>query len=200
MKPSGDRPALLAIDLLPERRRETRGVAVREISRIPLVWLTGGVLVAYTAWSAGAVRFARRRLHDARARIEQLRPLKQEVDRLQQAVQRLHAEEEAFRAIGETGPGWSSRLNALSDLTPDGVWFTEFVMDRAIGLQIQGTAIAQGGAEMVRIGQLVNDLKAPAAFASLIKSVQIESIRRAQDHEVELVQFALVCELDPTQR
>lgn len=200
MTPLGSPPALLGIDLLPARARRSRGVPVRQLHRIPLVWLTSGALVAYTAWSAGAAHVTRQRLRDARARIDQLRPRKQELDGLQQTLQRLQAEEQAFRAIGPAGPGWAGRLNALSDLTPDGIWFTELVMDPAIGLQIQGTATAQGGAEMVRIGQLVNDLKAHAAFASLIRSVQIESIRRAQDKEIELVQFALVCELDPAER
>ena len=88
---------------------------------------------------------------------------------------------------------WAKRLNTLSDVTPEGVWFTELSLDEDKGLVIQGSAIGQGGAEMVSVGRIVSDLKANADFSSVIKDIQIESIKRVQEKEVELVQFTLTC-------
>ena len=90
---------------------------------------------------------------------------------------------------------WSKRLNTLSNLTPDGVWFTELNFDQAKGLVVQGAAIGQGGDEMVTVGRLVQDLKADPDLASAIQDIQIESIKRAQEKEIEMVQFTLTCAL-----
>jgi len=61
---------------------------------------------------------------------------------------------------------------------------------------IQGSAIGQAaGSEMVSIGRLVQDLKADADFSAVVKDIQIESIKRSQDKEVEIVQFTLTCTL-----
>ncbi|MDP3703732.1 MAG: PilN domain-containing protein [Candidatus Omnitrophota bacterium] len=127
--------------------------------------------------------------------IQALSPKKAELDQLQQVIHRLRSQQEAFQGLQQGQRRWSKRLNTLSTHTPEGVWFTEFVLDPARGLIIQGAAIGQGGAEMVSIGRLVQELKNDADFAAAVKDIQIESIKRAQDREIEIVQFTLTCSL-----
>ena len=186
---------LLKINLLPEAFRKTSNSPLNQLYRTPLMWISVGAMaiVALLLWLPAAVH--RRQLEQLTATIQQLTPKKQEVDQLQQALKRLQIQQAAFRKL-QGGQGfWSRRLNTLSDVTPDGVWFTELVLDESKGLTIEGSAIGQSGSEMVSVGRLVQDLKADPGFASVVKDVQIESIKRVQEREIELVQFALTCAL-----
>jgi hypothetical protein len=69
---------------------------------------------------------------------------------------------------------------------------------RGLGKGQNLSAIAQGGTEMVTVGRLVQDLKADQYFALAVKDIQIESIKRVQEKEVEVVQFTLTCALVPS--
>lgn len=130
-----------------------------------------------------------------KAQISQLNPKREEVDRVQGLLESLRDQEVAFNALSQEGSSWAKRLSALSKLTPEGVWFSEFSLDVEKGLIIRGLAIGEGGAEMVRVGRLVQDIKASSEFSSVVKDVQIESIKRVQEDSLEIIQFTLVCTL-----
>ena len=187
---------MLTIDLLPENARKARLSQVEQLHRAPLLWVIGGVMLALPMLLFIPLQVRRQQVQRLTAKIQELQPRAQEVDQLKRFLQELRAQETAFRGLGKERGFWSKRLNRLSDLTPDGVWFTELTLDETKGLVIQGAAISQTGDEMVSVGRLVTDLKASADFSSaIIKDVQIESIKRIQEKDIELVQFTLTCSL-----
>ena len=186
---------MLKINLLPETNRKAAVSPIEQFHRTPMMWLFVGTLAFLPVLLFAPVMFKRQQLRQLNVKIEALQPRKLEVDQIQRFLQRLRAQEAAFHSLGKGKSLWSKRLNTLSDVTPEGVWFTELVLDQSKGLVIQGAALSLGGEEMVNIGRLVQDLKADPGFASVVKDIQIESIKRVPEKEIELAQFTLTCAL-----
>lgn len=187
---------MLKINLLPPAERKAVLSHIEQFHRTPLMWIVVAVMVAFPLLLLLPMGLRRQQLQRLNVKIQALTPKKAEIDRMKQATEQLRAQEAAFQGLRESQHRWAKRLNTLSDLTPDGVWFTELALDRKRGLVIQGSAIGQGtGSEMVNIGRLVQDLKADADFSAVVKDIQIESIKRSQDKEIEIVQFTLTCTL-----
>lgn len=186
---------MLNINLLPETVRKAGPSTIEQFHRTPLMALAAAVLmvVPLSMWIPIQVR--RYQLRQLTDKIQTLQPRKAGIDQLQQSLQTLRAQQAAFQGLGRGQNLWSRRLNTLSDLTPDGVWFTELSLDPVKGLAIQGSAIGQSDPELVSITKLVQGLKADADFASAVKEVQIESIKRVQEGLVEVAHFGLTCTL-----
>jgi Tfp pilus assembly protein PilN len=186
---------MLQINLLPESERKTTLSPVEQFHRTPLMAIVIIGRAAFVVVLLIPLSLRRRQLQHLRTEIQALTPKKAELDQLQQVIHRFRAQETAFQGLERGQRRWSKRLNTLSTLTPEGVWFTDLALDPTRGLVIQGSAIGQGGTEMVHIGRLVQELKNDADFAAAVKDIQIESIKRSQDHEIEIVQFTLTCSL-----
>jgi len=186
---------MLTINLIPEDVRKAGLSHIEQLHRTPLMWIAGGLMVVYALSLVVRVGLGRQQLQQLNAKIQVLQPKKREVDEIQRLLARLRAQQAAFQGLKRGQWLWSKRLNILSNVTPDGVWFTELTLNPAKGLVIQGAAIGQGGSEMVHVGRLVQDLKADPEFASAVKDIQIESIKRIQDRNIEIVQFTVACAL-----
>ena len=185
---------MLKINLLPESSGRSSRAALQQLPRLPIakILAVGLVLFPLLLWLPTALgRYELKRLTAA---IKRLEPKQQELERLQQSLGGLRAQESAFRILRGQRV-WAKRLNTLSDLTPDGIWLSDLLLDFEKGLTIQGFAIGQGGSETGSIGRLVQSLKDSPDFASATKDIQIESIKRTQDRDVELLQFTLRCAL-----
>ncbi len=187
---------MLTINLLPESARKHVLTSVEQFHRAPIAWLAVVILLGGLLCFWVPITVRQHQLQQLNEHIQTLEPKKAEVDHLQQSLQQLRAQETAFRGLKKGEGLWARRLNTLATVTPVGVWFTELNLNLSKGLIIQGAAIGQGGPEMVAVGRLVQDLKADAYFASLVKDIQIESIKRIQDGEIEVVQFTLACTLN----
>ena len=186
---------MLQINLLPESERKATLSPVEQFHRTPLMAIVIIGMAAFVVVLLIPLSLRRRQLQHLRTEIQALTPKKAELDQLQEVIHRLRAQETAFQGLEHGQRRWSKRLNTISTMTPEGVWFTDLALDPARGLVIQGSAIGQGATEMVHIGRLVQELKNDADFASAVKDIQIESIKRAQDREIEIVQFTLTCSL-----
>ena len=186
---------LLQINLLPESERKAVLSPVEQFHRTPLMAIVIIGMAAVVLLSLLPLGLRHRQLQKLNAEIQALTPQKTEIDQLQQAIRLLRSQETAFQGLQHGQRRWSNRLNTLSTLTPDGVWFTDLALDPVRGLIIQGAAIGQGGAETGSIGRLVQELKNDADFAAAVKDIQIESIKRSVDREIEIVQFTLTCTL-----
>ena len=187
---------MLQINLLPEGARKAMLSPVEHFHRTPLMWLSMALVIGFTCSLFIRISLRRGTLRGLNNKIHLLEPKKSALDELQQRLQQLRAQEAAFHGLRHAQGLWSKRLNTLSDMTPEGVWFTELSLDQKKGLIIQGSAIGQGGGgEMVNVGHLVQDLKANLDFSLAIKDIQIESIKRIQEKDVEIVQFTLSCPL-----
>jgi Tfp pilus assembly protein PilN len=187
--------ALLKVNLLPESARKAAVSPIEQFHRTPLMWMTVGGMVALALVLLSPIGFLQGQLRQLQSEVRVLEPKKTDVDRLRHAMQTLHAQETAFQNLRQGHSLWSKRLNLLSDATPEGVWFTELTLDPDKGLIIAGSAIGQGGSEMVNVGRLREELKTHPDFASAVKDIQIESIKRVQEKEIEVVQFTLSCVL-----
>ncbi len=186
---------LLKVNLLPESARKLSLSSIEQFHRTPLMWIAVASMIGFAALLLIPLGILQSQLRQLHVTIELLEPKKADVDRIQRTLQTLRAQEGAFRNMRQGGNLWSKRLNLLSNVTPDGIWFTELRLDPAKGLVIEGSAIGQGGSEMVNVGRLREDLKADTDFAAAIKDIQIESIKRIQDKDIEVVQFTLSCML-----
>lgn len=181
---------MLKINLLPVSARPTSLSTVEQFHRTPLLWimLAIAVLIPLGYWTAASA--SQQQLNRLNGTLGVLEPRKASVDGLQQRLQQLRAEETAFRGMKQSQSGWAQRLNVLSDVTPDGVWYTELLLDHVKGLVIQGSSVGGSGPT-----KLVEELKGSPEFMSAVKTVQIESLKTVTVGELEIVQFTLNCSL-----
>ena len=135
---------MLRINLLPESARKNTLSPIEQFHRTPLMGIAVAVMVACVLLLLGAVRIRRQQLQRLQAKIQVLEPKKFEVEQLQQFLQQLRSQEAAFQDLRKGQSLWAKRLNTLSDVTPDGVWFTELSLNEKRGLVIQGAAIGRG--------------------------------------------------------
>ncbi len=191
---------MLKIDLLPESYRKSPTAAAAEFHRLPILRLILGVAVVLALVPMLLLHFKRQALTRLSREINALRPRRAEIEQVQQVLQELRKQEAAFSGLSrESHYYWSQRLNTLSNVTPDGVWFSELALEYPTSLIIRGSAIGDSGSEMMKVGRLVQDLKADAGFSTVVKDIQIESIKRIQEGDVEIVNFTLTCALAPPQ-
>lgn len=187
---------MLRVNLMPESARRSTGSQIEQAYRMPLAKFLAAGLMVYLLTLAVPYVLYQQQLKSLNDKIQSLQPKKLEVERIQKLLADLRGQEASFKKLAQGDRGlWSKRFNVLSDVTPDGVWFTELVLDQEKGLVMQGTAIGQGGAEMVSVGRLVQDLKADTNFTAAVKDIQIESIKSFQEQDIEMVEFTLTCKL-----
>lgn len=203
---------MLRINLLPEDDRKGSLTRVEQFHRTPVVWILVLIMLAVplSLWIPITIR--RRQLAPLTAKVQVLEPKRVVVLQLQEALKKLQAQDAAFRGMDQGQGLWSQRFNTLSDMTPAGVWFTELSLEQEKGLVIQGSAIGHPGEAvfagvfksadpsltdpgMVSVTRLVHSLQSDAQFMSVIEDIQIESIKRAQEGEVEVMHFTLHCPL-----
>ena len=187
---------MLTINLLPEGSRKANLSQIEQFHRTPIMAIGVVVFVAVPLLLWVPVSIRSRELQRLNEKIQVLEPKKAQVDQLQRLLTQLRAQEKAFQSLGKGQNLWAQRLNILSNVTPDGVWYTELSLDVEKGMVIQGSAIGeQVGPEMVSVTRLVKDLEANPAFSSALKDIQIESIKRVPEGDIDVVQFTLACTL-----
>jgi Tfp pilus assembly protein PilN len=186
---------MLTINLLQASVRKTGLVQLQQLHRMPLVWVALSMLVALPVALLVPTYVNRYQLGRLTASIKTLEPKQRELEALRRVVQDLQSEEIAFQSLKQGPVLWAERLSILSSVTPEGVWFTDLTLDQAKGLMIRGSAVGRQGSDMVNVGRLVQDLKASPEVLAAVKDIQIESIKRVQDKEIEVVQFTLACSL-----
>ncbi|MBI3323986.1 MAG: PilN domain-containing protein [Candidatus Omnitrophica bacterium] len=182
---------MITVNLLPEAYRKPKASSIEPFYRSPLAIFIAIAMIAGVAslWALTRMREGQRTAVEVK--LTGLQAQKATADNLKVTVERLRDEQATFQGLMRERSTWSKHLNRLSDATPDGVWFTDLSVDQQKGLVIQGSAMGQGGEEMVRIGRLVNDLKADPTFSAVVKDVQIESIKSVQERDLEIVEFTL---------
>lgn len=186
---------MITINLLPESSRKPKTTSLQRFSRSPLAMGLLGCLVGVWVFLLGTRGILQMRLQALTKRLQQQQSQKTTAETLSASVKALRDQYELYQRLNRERSDWTQRLSALPQITPDGVWLTELVFDPDEGLTLQGAAIGKGGEEMVRIRRFVQDLRSHPAFASLIKDLQIESIKSELDGEVEIVNFALTGQL-----
>ena len=190
--------AMLKVNLLPEAARKTTLSPIEQFHRTPLMWAILALVVVIPVVLWMPMQRHDQQLQRLNNTIHMLEPKRAEVERLQQALEQLRIQDAAFRGMQKGQGIWSKRLNTISNVTPDGVWFTDLALDEVKGLVIQGSAIGQADPELANVTHLAQALKADADFASAFKDINIESIRTVPEGDIEIVQFTLTCPLRET--
>lgn len=186
---------MITINLLPESARKPQTTSLQQFPRSPLaIGLVGG-LIGVSVLLLGAKVILQARLKGLTATLQQQQPQKAQAEAVRASVTALQDRYKLYQRLSRERSDWTQRLSALADMTPDGIWLTDFAFDPEKGLTLQGAAIGNGGEEMIRIRRFVQDLRSHPAFAALIKDVQIESIKSVLDGDVEVVKFALTGQL-----
>ena len=186
---------MLRINLLPEELRQSTASPIEQFHRTPLfLVIIVGILgiLPLVFWAPIGLR--RQQLRQLQSKVALLEPKKLVVDQLQRDLQLFRAQEAAFQGMIKGQGLWAARLNTLSDAIPDGVWFTELILEDT-KLVIHGSAISLANPGMVSVTNLVQGLKADAHFMAAVKDIQIESMKRVQEGEVEVTQFIVNCAL-----
>ncbi|MBI2885281.1 MAG: PilN domain-containing protein [Candidatus Omnitrophica bacterium] len=188
---------LVAVNLLPEGQRKPVTSSLEQFHRSPLAWLIGGGLVGVALVLFVMLRVYQAQTAQVAAQLQTLDQQKLVVFQLKDSLQALRAQQQAYQQVQQDRSDWAHHLNTISDQVPDGVWFSDLTLDPVRGLVIEGSAISEGGEEMVRIGRFVQELKADPRFAQSIQDIQIEAIKRGQEGDIELVFFTITCTLAP---
>jgi len=186
---------LITINLLPEGSRKPRPSSLQQFPRSPLALLVAGVLVGLWVLLGGTRLVLQTRVKTFTAHLERQQLQKSAADALQSSVQDLRQQYALYERLNRDRSDWAKRLEALAEVTPEGVWLTHLAFDPSKALDVEGAAVGRGGEEMARIRRFVEGLKAHPAFASLIREVQIESIKSVFDGDIEVVKFDVVCQL-----
>ena len=186
---------MISINLLPESYRQPVTSPIQQFHRSPLALAVIAGLVGVALVLVGGVQVRQAAVNGITARLQQLAAKKTEVDELNVLLRALREQYAVFERLSRARSQWAHHLNVLSDATPEGVWLTDLSLDPEKGLVIQGSALAQGGQEMVRITRLVDGLKRDEVLATVLQDVQIESIKRMKDAEIDIVEFTLTSKL-----
>ena len=186
---------MLKINLLPETARKATLSPIEQFHRTPLMWIALVVMGGLPLMLVIPLQMYRQQLQQLTVKVNTLEPQRAAVDQLQRTLQQLRDQEAAFRGMAKGQGLWAKQLNSLSNLTPNGVWFTDLTLDQTKGLVIQGAAIGQADPEMANVTKLVRDLETDANFSSAVKDIQIESIKRVPEGDFEVVHFTLTCSL-----
>ena len=181
---------MLKVNLLPEEFRKPVLSPIEQFHRTPLMWIIIGILVVIPLLLLLPIGLQLNHLRQLDAKIQVLEPKKLAVDQLQRSLETLRAQEAVFQRVTKGEDLWAKRLNTLSDVAQDGLWFSELVMDPGKGLVIRGSALEEANPT-----QLVQDLEADKAFMAGIQEIKIESLKRVQDGEIEVTNFTLNCAL-----
>lgn len=182
---------MIRVNLLPKSHRKPPASSAEQLVRSPLALITGAVLAGLLALLGLIAQMRQVSLNGLQGRVQQVEPARAKVEALSASVRQLKEQQALLERIIKSRSQWARHLNQLSNVTPEGVWLTELSLNAEKGLVIQGSAIGQGGEEMVQIGRLAQDLKADATISSTIKDIQIQSIESVQEKDIEVIHFTL---------
>ena len=179
------------VNLLPTAYRKPEVGSVQQFVRSPLALIAAAALAGLAGLLLMLAQVRQAALAQVEVQLREVQPKRQAIEELAKTVQMYTDQRGVLERVVQSHSQWARRLNQLSNVTPEGVWFTDLLIDLDKGLVLQGSAIGQGGAEMVQIGRLAQDLKADAVFSAVVRDIQIQSIESVQDQETEVVKFTL---------
>lgn len=185
---------MITINLLPQTHRSPKAGSIQQFHRSPLALMLLGGLVGLAGLLAAWRGITQVRLARARERLQALAPKRSAVDHLKASIALLQHQTRALEEADRQRSAWATRLNAISDLMPPGVWFTDLTLDPQ-KLVLHGAAARQQGEEMTVLNRLARDLKQDARLATVMSEIQLGELRNIQDGEIELMEFTMTCRL-----
>lgn len=185
---------MITINLLPESHRPPKAGPIQQFHRSPMALMLAAALVGLAVLLAAWAGINKARVSRANQKLQTLAAKKGAIDELKTSVALLQRQAKALEETHLQRSAWASRLNAIADVTPQGVWFTDLVLD-AKKFVLQGAVVRQRGEEMNALNRLAQDLKQDPRLAPVVSDVQLGEIRNVQDGEIDLMEFTMTCRL-----
>lgn len=190
----------IAINLLPEAKRlkarGAEGAGRTEPGGQPLVIGVGTIialvvgLVVFTVF----VMVQQANLGRLDREWKSLATERAQLERIQAEQKSLAERSEAITRLIQGQPVWTPLLNRLSDVVPDGVWYTRLALDQSSGkLVLGGSALARDGGGMQAVSRLLNALQAEETFASVFQKITLQSVTTRMAGSVEVLDFTIEC-------
>ncbi len=187
--------------------------SVSFVSKIPFrllyLYVGGACLALYTfVFFGGLVSGAT--LRGLRREWEKIAPERERVNRVSKEYQELEVAEKALEKL-ENPFQWSRKLQELSDSMVHGVWLQELSVGRRrkelpVGseagaessleerlLILTGSAASPKGDHTAIVARFIRSLKENEGFFADFTEVELESIKRRTIHELEVMDFKIIC-------
>jgi len=213
---------MLEINLLPENLKKNTSDLSIDISKLPILRITGIVLVAIIGlqFLLGMVnRIQRSRLSKVRSAYEAMLPDKTRLDKLKSERYTVLTRIDALDGFDESGIKWSGKLSRISQLINPGVWLNKMEIKRQIvqrteemldpatnivnkrtikvprrSLAVHGTVVSLGGGEETAlVSKFIKNLKSDDEFFKDFTDIELETIRRDRIKDIEVMEFIFAC-------
>lgn len=193
---------MLEINLIPSSlRKKRKGRLWLQGFNIPLeviIGLGGGLVILLILVHIGLL-FVNMRQIALHKKLQQegqsLAPGRANVERAVNELRSLQGKQKAAENVvsGEK-ISWSQKLNILSDNLPRGVWLKRIRLE-AEGLSIEGSAISEGGEEMINVHRFTAGLKGQKEFLEHFTDLELGSIQRRKIKHIEVADFVITARL-----
>lgn len=192
----------IAINLLPGASPARRTRALRPNFQVPrgMPLVIAGSVLGILALVVVAVLLMgsaqQRTLARLRREWDALSPKRTAFIELQAEQARLDARLAVLTKLVEGRAVWAQRLNRLSDLVPDGVWFSRATIEPPSQLTLEGSALERTGEGMQAVSKLLSGLQGDQSFTSIFDQIALQSFTTRTVGSTELLDFTIVCSRD----
>ena len=188
----------IAINLLPSAVQDKRATA-----RLPFhlprgaPMLIGGFVFGALLIGGAIVllvgRSQQQMLAHLHAQIDALNPKRQSFTALQAEVGKLDTRIAALKTLVENHPAWAERLNRLSDLVGESIWFSKLTLQPPSQLVLEGSAVERSGDGMQAVSQFLTKLQSDQTFTSVFDKITLQSFTTRTLGSTEVLDFTIVC-------
>lgn len=188
---------MIEINLLPEEmRRENRFRFNLDIEASKVGFLAGGVLIGFLIivvilFSIGS-SVRKGQTANLIKKEQRILPQKSEVEAVNKEIAVLNAKMAALQGIARRRYLWAEKLNQLSDMILQGIWFTRIYTDSGERLIIEGGVISKREEAMAAVGNFMKEIRGNEAFFKDFTNIKLESVQRKSLDERDVVDFRIV--------
>jgi Tfp pilus assembly protein PilN len=193
---------MIEINLLPQelRSHSRKEPAIAKLGNLPKQRLIFGLILGLAAFMIslhlviGLLGFMRNFYVGAlQKKWLALEPERKELEVLKKEYPLLFPDE-GTRQLLQKRVIWAGKLNKLSDLLPNGMWFNSLSVD-AKGFSLGATVISFSKEEMNLINRFIGALKADKEFSEDFQGISLGQIERRNIGGYDVVDFSLSAEL-----
>lgn len=124
-----------------------------------------------------------------------VRPDKMKVDLVVKKMQSLQSKIDSIKNITtDKRIVYSTKLNAISDSLPRGVWLQKIRLDEDT-LFIEGSAVSKIEDEMISVGNFAANLKKHENFMMNLANIELGSIQRRKIQSIEIADFSITAKM-----
>ena len=120
----------------------------------------------------------------------QLQPQVKQLDTYRSEHEPLAADSQFIQQFTNDRVVWSEKLNKLSLLLPDGIWFTDFSFTGK-EFTLNGSAVSLQKEEMALVNTFISNLKKDALFYKDFETLQLSGAQSRQVSSYEVLNFTL---------